>query len=102
MLAWVVMPNHVHALVGIFPGWPQRSLVKSRKSYTARAINSRLGRRGALWQADYFDRFIRDETHLRGEIDYIEENPVKAGLVAHAADWPWSSAFRNRSADVSP
>jgi REP element-mobilizing transposase RayT len=102
VLAWVVMPNHVHVLVGVFPSWPLRSLVKSWKSYTARAINDRLGRRGALWQADYFDRFIRDDDHLRNEIDYIEENPVKAGLVAFAADWPWSSASRKRSADVSP
>ena len=102
VLAWVVMPNHVHVLVGVFPGWPLASLVKSWKSYTARAINSRLGHRGALWQADYFDRFVRDDAHLRGEIDYIEENPVKAGLVARAADWPWSSASHKRSADVSP
>ena len=88
VLAWVVMPNHVHVLIGVFPNWPLRSLVKSWKSYTARAINDRLGRRGALWQADYFDRFIRDDAHLRSEIDYIEDNPVKAGLVACAADWP--------------
>jgi REP element-mobilizing transposase RayT len=102
VLAWVVMPNHVHILVCVFPRWPLRALVKSWKSYTARAINHELGRCGALWQADYFDRFIRDDDHLRSEIDYIEENPVKAGLVACAADWPWSSASRKRSADVSP
>jgi REP element-mobilizing transposase RayT len=102
VLAWVVMPNHVHVLVEVFQGWPLRSLMKSWKSYTARAINSRLGHRGAVWQADYFDRFIRDDAHLRSEIDYIEENPVKAGLVVRAADWPWSSASRKRSADVSP
>jgi putative transposase len=102
VLAWAVMPNHVHVLVGILPGWPLQSLVKSWKSYSARAINSRLGRRGALWQADYFDRFIRDDAHLRSEMAYIEENPVKAGLVSCAADWPWSSASRKRSADVSP
>ena len=102
LLAWVVMLNHVHVLVGVFPNWPLRSLVKSWKSYTARAINDRLGRRGTLWQTDYFDRFIRDDAHLRSEIEYIEDNPVKAGLVACAADWPWSSASRQRSADVSP
>lgn len=94
ILAWVVMPNHVHALVRIQTGWPLQFLVKSWKSYSARAINSRLGRRGAFWQPDYFDRYIRDDAHLRREIAYIEANPVQARLAASAAAWPWSSASR--------
>ncbi len=94
VLAWAIMPNHVHALVEIFAGWPLQVLVKSWKSYSARAINTQLGQRGAFWQADYFDRFIRDEAHLRREVAYIENNPVLAGLTARATDWPWSSASR--------
>ncbi len=92
VLAWVVMPNHIHVLIVVMPGWPVQLLVKSWKSHTARAINTCLGERGAFWQADYFDRFVRDEEHLRREIAYIEENPVKAGLVGRPTDWPWSSA----------
>lgn len=102
LLAWCVMPNHVHALVEIWSGYPLHVLVKSWKSHTARAANARLGRHGAFWQPDYFDRFIRDPAHLRREIDYIEANPVKAGLVSRPEDWRWSSAYRGRSAPVSP
>jgi REP element-mobilizing transposase RayT len=92
LLAWVIMPNHVHVLVRIFPGWPLHLLVKSWKSYSARALNRVLGQQGTFWQADYFDRFIRDEAHLQREIRYIDENPVTARLVGRAGDWPWSSA----------
>jgi REP element-mobilizing transposase RayT len=39
-----------------------------------------------------FDRYIRNERHYRKAVEYIENNPVKAGLCATPADWPWSSA----------
>jgi len=45
-----------------------------------------------FWQADYFDRYIRNEEHYRRTLAYIENNPVKARLVAQAVDWSWSSA----------
>jgi len=52
-----------------------------------------------FWQDDYFDRYIRDEDHYRRVVRYIENNPVKAGLVPLAAEWPWGSAhFRVRRA----
>jgi len=41
---------------------------------------------------EYFDRYIRDQAHMESVIDYIENNPVKAGLVADAAAWRYSSA----------
>ena len=44
-----------------------------------------------LWQPDYWDRFIRNKRHYHATVEYIHQNPVKAGLVAHAEDWPWSS-----------
>ena len=49
---------------------------------------------GTFWEADYFDRYMRNEDHLMRTIEYIESNPVKAGLVKEAFDWPWSSASR--------
>jgi putative DNA methylase len=62
LLAWVVMPNHVHLLVEIWQ-MPQAELIKDWKGFTARRINRVLGRRGKLWQDDYWDRYIRDEAH---------------------------------------
>ena len=51
-----------------------------------------LGRTGTFWHRDYFDRYIRSHNHLAAAIVYIENNPVKAGLVRMPEDWPWSSA----------
>jgi putative transposase len=92
LLAWCVMPNHVHTLIETREGYPLGEIVHSWKSFTVREINRRLGRSGGLWAADYFDRYIRDDTHLQATIDYIEGNPVKAGLVRCPEDWPFSSA----------
>jgi len=95
LLAWVVMPNHVHLLVEIWQT-PQTQLIKDWKGFTARRINRVLGRSGKLWQDDYWDRYIRDEAHYRKVARYIESNPVKAGLVKSPEQWPFSSAhFRD-------
>jgi putative transposase len=51
----------------------------------------------SFWAEDYWDTYMRDSEQERRTIHYIERNPVKAGLVALAADWPWSSArFRDQ------
>ena len=97
LLAWCVMPNHVHVLIETLPGHPLDGVVRSWKAFTARAINRRLGRRGHVWHPDYYDRYIRDDDHLHAAIRYIEENPVAAGLVSSAERWLYSSAFRDRS-----
>ena len=94
LYAWVVMPNHVHALFAQVEGERLADIVHSWKSFTANTIHAALGRRGALWAKDYFDRFIRNERHFWAARSYIEANPVKAGLAGAAADWPWSSARR--------
>jgi putative transposase len=95
LLAWVVMPNHVHLLAEIWHT-PQSKLIKDWKGFTARNINRVLGRSGKLWQHDYWDRYIRDEEHYRKVMYYIEWNPVRAGLVQWPEQWPFSSArFRD-------
>ena len=96
LLAWVVMPNHVHALIQPFQDHSLSQIVGSWKSFTATLANRYLGRVGRFWQADYFDRFIRDDVHYEQAKEYIEMNPVKAGLCDLPADWPWSSASRRK------
>lgn len=90
--AWCVMSNHVHVVAQQSDGWPLASIVHSWKSFTANKINEIHGRKGAVWQRNYYDRYMRDNDQLMGAIHYVEQNPVKAGLVATAAEWPWSSA----------
>ncbi len=96
LLAWVIMPNHVHALIEVWQT-PLGKILKGWKSYTSKVANKVLGCEGTFWQDDYFDRYIRDEDHYRRVVRYIENNSIKAGLVRVAAEWPWSSAhFRDQ------
>jgi REP element-mobilizing transposase RayT len=94
LFAWVVMPNHVHALIAPITGNRLADIVQAWKSWTAKAINTRRGASGIVWQREYFDRFIRDERHFAAALTYIEENPVKAGLAARPSDWRFGSARR--------
>ena len=98
LIAWVVMPNHVHALFTAMGGWTVAQIVASWKKFTARKIyDSRRSLAeevtGPVWHREYWDRYIRDQRHLVRTIDYIRLNPVKAGLAGAAESWRWSSAF---------
>ena len=90
--AWCVMPNHVHVLFTALAGHELGKIVHSWKSFTANEANRHLEREGQFWQKEPYDRYIRNERHFRNAVEYIENNPVKAGLCAMPADWPWSSA----------
>lgn len=100
LLAWCVMPNHVHVLIETREGWPLSGILHGWKSFTAKAINRHLGRTGTVWMRDYFDRYIRDDHHLAAAIAYTHGNPVKAGLVQN--EWEWQHSSANGSAGVLP
>jgi len=91
LLEWCVMPNHVHVLLRADRGHSVSDIVRGWKALSARRANVVLARKGTFWSVDYFDRFIRDSDHLQACRTYIKHNPVAAGLVAVAGDWPWSS-----------
>jgi hypothetical protein len=69
MIAWCVMPNHVHAIVESPIQNQLGNIVHSWKSFSANRANRTLGRSGSFWHEDYFDRFIRDESHLARTIE---------------------------------
>jgi len=115
LLAWCVMPNHVHVLVHVRQK-PLVKMVQSWKRYVAthagaflserrsptrlgakRSPNNTPGRRPALqWQREYWDTFMREEEQERKAVRYIENNPVKTNLCRTATDWPFSSGrFRD-------
>lgn len=85
LIAWSVMPNHVHAVVQPFGEYVLEQLVHSWKSYTAKTINKATNRSGEVWQPEYFDHLIRSIDDLEHLIDYTLGNPNAAGL----KDWPW-------------
>ena len=86
------LPKEAALKLSFLPGMPLGTIVGSWKRFTAREGNIVLGRTGEFWQADYWDRFIRNEEHFSATESYIDLNPVKAGLVAEAHLWPWGSA----------
>ena len=92
LICWCIMPNHVHTLIAPVEGMSLSEIMYDWKSYTTHAINKALNRKGKLWMMEYFDRYIRDNDHFQKVVNYIHNNPVKAGLVAEPADWRWSSA----------
>ncbi len=83
--AWCIMPNHVHVVVSLLPGRELSKVIKSWKGFTAREINKVLGREGRFWQRDYYDRLIRDDGEFERRVQYVIDNPAKAGL----RDWQW-------------
>lgn len=96
LLAWCIMPNHVHVLIETLA--PLAKTVQSWKSFTGRwalthNAELRLGVPGReFWMREYWDRYVRNETHFQSAVRYIHDNPVKAGLCGEATAWPWSSA----------
>jgi predicted solute-binding protein/REP element-mobilizing transposase RayT len=93
--AFVVMPNHVHALVQPLQGHSLREILRSWKSYSARQINKTLGRSGSVWMEESFDRIVRDWTALVRCRDYIARNPEKAHLPVGAFILSLEEKLRN-------
>jgi REP element-mobilizing transposase RayT len=93
LFAWVVMPNHIHLLLTRFERDTLAEIMQSFKSITSHKANKSLSRSGQFWMLDYFDRYIRNAKHFKKSIEYIEDNPVKAGLCLRPSDWPYSSAW---------
>jgi REP element-mobilizing transposase RayT len=85
LFAWCVMPNHVHVLFQTIRKSSLADILHSWKSYSAKAANKILGRRGELWQREYHDHLIRNVAEFDRAVRYVMENPSKAGL----KNWPW-------------
>jgi putative transposase len=86
------MPNHAHTVIEQMEGYRLGDIIGSWKSFSANRINKLRGCSGKVWAKDYFDRYIRNEIHLANAVNYVEGNPVKAGLTKVPQDWPHSSA----------
>jgi type I restriction enzyme R subunit len=110
MLAYVVMPSHYH---WVFT--PRRefeealaertsareSIMHSINRHSGYRCNLLLGQEGAFWQRESYDHCVEDEDELERIIDYIELNPVKAGLVMSREQWRYSSAYDRKLLGIS-
>jgi REP element-mobilizing transposase RayT len=100
VLAWCLMDTHYHLLVIATEeprvGWAMQLL----NGTYAREFNLHHVRRGHLFGGRYSETVIADERHLQAANDYVLDNPVRAGLVRLAGDWPWSGDGRLEPRDV--
>jgi putative transposase len=104
LLAYVIMPSHFHWVFRPLESWveslgssadkrtPRERIMHSLKRHTSSECNRLLDREGTFWQDESFDHWARDDEELYRIIDYVEQNPVKARLVANHDDWAFSSA----------
>ena len=94
LFAAVVMPDHVHLLFTPLrdeTGWPFPlvEIMQSLKSTTAHRINKLLHRSGPVWQDESFDHVLRSDESLKEKVEYVRQNPVRAGLVQRPEDYRW-------------
>ena len=91
LTAWVFLPDHWHAI--FFPRFPLTisRVMESIKVGSTLRLNAGRKESGLLWQPRYFDRAVRTVKEYYEKVEYIHLNPVRAGLVERAEDWPWSS-----------
>ena len=108
LLAWVIMPEHVHlVIVPALPDFPVTTIVRALKQKFARSIIHRWSELNApilkriqheegkyrFWQrGGGYDRNLSDEDELWGKVEYIHKNPLMRALVQHPTEYPWSSA----------
>jgi REP element-mobilizing transposase RayT len=85
LFAWCVMPNHVHAVFQTLVGNTLPRILHSWKSFSAKQANQILHRSAEFWQREYYDRLIRDISEFHRAVQYVVDNPKRAGL----KDWPW-------------
>ena len=100
--AYVVMPDHWHALITTQPPHDISRVMNSVKTRSAMAIQNRTGLAGPVWQPRFYDRVCRDAGEFGETLAYIHHNPVGAGLVESPAEWPWSSWYEYAEGGVAP
>jgi len=88
LVAWCVMPNHVHAIVEPLAGFELPDILHSWKSFSAKEANRIIGRTGEFWQPEYYDHLIRDAQDFKRQVEYVLTNPARAGL----KNWKWVGA----------
>lgn len=100
-LAYCLMPNHVHWVVVPATIHALSRAFGALHGRYAHYMNAATARTGHFWQNRFFSCAL-DDTHTWAAMRYVERNPVRAGIVAHAEHWPWSSASARLKAEPSP
>jgi putative transposase len=100
LVCWVLMPDHLHALVELGPGEGLSLVVQRLKSNLARALRIVEPRLATVWSRGFHDHAVRKDESLVEIARYIVANPVRAGLVARAGLYPfWDAAWLRAEKD---
>ena len=92
LLAFVVMPDHVHLILVPNAPWDITAVVRQTKGLSASTLHEALSKRGKVWQTSFFDTALRTDRSLLEAIEYVHKNPVAANLASAADTYPYSSA----------
>jgi len=92
LLAWVLMPDHWHGLVELGRMEALSTCIGGLKGRSARLVRRLHPQLGPVWAPAFQDRALRNEEALVDVARYIVLNPVRAGLVRRAGDWPYWDA----------
>jgi REP element-mobilizing transposase RayT len=87
LLAWVLMPDHWHALVELGEDGNLAKAMHLVKGRSSHALSRATGRPGPLWEPGYHDRALRQDDDVVVAARYVIANPIRAGLVDKAADY---------------
>ena len=87
LIAYVVMDDHVHVLVHPHHKQFLQDILHSWKSYSTNEMQRKFGRKGRIWQEEYFDRVVRNNDELIEKATYIQNNPFKRW--PELAHYPW-------------
>lgn len=93
LVRWCIMPNHVHVMIEPMESFTLSTILKEWKSYTSHVAKKMLGIKEPFWMQEYYDRYVRDMNHYNNAVEYIDNNPVRAGLAEEPPLWRWSSAY---------
>ena len=93
LLAWVLMPDHVHWLVQVGEEGNLSRVVNRLKSASSRQVHRLMGTRGSLWQQGFHDHALRAEEDVRRVARYVLANPLRAGLVQRLGEYPYWNAI---------
>jgi REP element-mobilizing transposase RayT len=93
MLAWVLMPDHVHWLVQVGKEGNLSRVVNRLKSASGCQVHRLIGTRGPLWQQGFHDHALRAQEDVRRVARYVLANPLRAGLVQRMGEYPYWNAI---------
>lgn len=92
---YVLMPDHLHLFAALAPASPRLpAWVKALKGALSKSLRDR-GVPGPYWQKGFFDHVMRSEESYKEKWAYVQQNPMRGGLVKKAEDWPYQGEIHS-------